>query len=69
MPAAAAASEGFKETKQRVIEQFERRFIVDALTRHRGNISKAAEEMGMYRQHLQIKLSEYGIDAASFRKS
>jgi DNA-binding NtrC family response regulator len=59
---------GFKETKQRVIEQFERRFIAEALARHRGNISKAAEEMGMYRQHLQIKLAEYDIDAASFRK-
>ena len=59
---------GFKESKQRVIEQFERRFIVEALTRHRGNISKAAEEMGMYRQHLQLKLTEYGIDAGEFRR-
>jgi hypothetical protein len=23
--------------------------------------------MGMYRQHLQIKLAEYGIDAATYR--
>ncbi len=30
--------------------------------RHHGNISKAAEEMGMYRQHLQGKLADYGID-------
>jgi DNA-binding NtrC family response regulator len=60
---------GFKESKQRVIEDFERRFISDALARHRGNISKAAEEMGMYRQHLQLKLSEYGIDASAFRRS
>jgi len=59
---------GFKESKQRVIEQFERRFIAEALARHRGNISKAAEEMGMYRQHLQVKLAEYGIDAGTFRK-
>jgi DNA-binding NtrC family response regulator len=59
---------GFKESKQRVIEQFERRFIAEALARHHGNISKAAEEMGMYRQHLQLKLSEYGIDASTFRK-
>jgi len=60
-------SGGFKESKQRVIEQFERRFIADALARHRGNISKAAEEMGMYRQHLQLKLAEYGIDASGFK--
>jgi DNA-binding NtrC family response regulator len=62
------AGAGFKESKQRVIEQFERRFIEDALARHHGNISKAAEEMGMYRQHLQTKLAEYGIDASSYRR-
>ncbi|MDG2308033.1 MAG: sigma-54 dependent transcriptional regulator [Candidatus Binatia bacterium] len=57
----------FKEAKQRVVEGFERQFIEEALDRHNGNISKAAEEMGMYRQHLQGKLSEYGIDAAVYR--
>jgi len=58
----------FRDAKQVVIEEFERQFIIAALTRHQGNISKAAEEMGMYRQHLQVKLAEYGIDAASFRQ-
>jgi DNA-binding NtrC family response regulator len=58
----------FKEAKQRVVESFERQFIVDALNRHHGNISKAAEELGMYRQHLQLKLSEYDIDAEAYRK-
>ena len=57
----------FRDAKQQVIERFERQFICDALERHRGNISKAAEEMGMYRQHLQIKLAEYGIDAGAYR--
>jgi len=57
----------FKEAKQRMIERFERQFICEALARHHGNISKAAEEMGMYRQHLQIKLAEYGIDSAQYR--
>jgi DNA-binding NtrC family response regulator len=70
-PAAPLATEppfsSFKEAKQQVIERFERQFIHDALTRHRGNISKAAEEMDMYRQHLQVKLAEYGIDAEAYR--
>ena len=57
----------FKEAKQRVIETFERQFIAEALTRHHGNISKAAEDMGMYRQHLQLKLAEYGIDPARYK--
>jgi transcriptional regulator with GAF, ATPase, and Fis domain len=58
----------FKEAKQRVVETFERQFIIDALDRHHGNISKAADELGMYRQHLQLKLSEYHIDAEAYRK-
>jgi DNA-binding NtrC family response regulator len=57
----------FKEAKQRVIETFERQFISEALARHHGNISKAAEDMGMYRQHLQLKLAEYGIDPARYK--
>jgi DNA-binding NtrC family response regulator len=70
---AAAATEpgppgSFKEAKQRVVERFERQFIEQALTRHHGNISKAAEEMGMYRQHLQLKLAEYAIDPALYRE-
>jgi DNA-binding NtrC family response regulator len=58
----------FKEAKQRLVERFERRFIEEALVRHQGNISRAAEEMGMYRQHLQLKLAEYEIDADRFRQ-
>jgi DNA-binding NtrC family response regulator len=63
---AEAAAGTFREAKQRLIERFERQFIAQALG-HRGNISKAAEEMGMYRQHLQLKLAEYGIDPALYR--
>ena len=46
----------------------ERRFLTDALARHHGNVSRAAEEMGMYRQHLQLKLVEHKIDPATFRR-
>ena len=34
-----------------------------ALRRHGGNISKAAEEVGMYRQNFQQKMRELGISA------
>jgi len=27
-----------------------------------------ADEMGMYRQHLQLKLGEYGVDPERYRK-
>ncbi len=64
---ASSLQASFKDAKQRVIERFERGYITQALTRHQGNVSKAAEDMGMYRQHLQVKLAEYGIDAEVFR--
>jgi DNA-binding NtrC family response regulator len=66
---ASDGARSFKDAKQQIIERFERDFIIAALTRHQGNISKAAEEIGMYRQHLQLKLAEYGIDAAAYRRS
>ena len=62
------AAVNFKEAKQQVIERFERQCIADALARHHGNISRAADDLGMYRQHLQLKLAEYGIEADSYRK-
>jgi DNA-binding NtrC family response regulator len=69
--AAAAASNGaasFRDAKQRVVEQFERRFLSDALARHGGNVTRAAAEIGLYRQQLQAKLAEYGIDPEQFRE-
>ena len=46
-----------------MVESFERDFLLSALRRHGGNISKAAEEIGMYRQNLQQKIRELGISA------
>jgi DNA-binding NtrC family response regulator len=51
----------FRAAKDRMVETFERQFITDALRRHGGNITKAAEEVGMYRQNFQQKMRELGI--------
>jgi DNA-binding NtrC family response regulator len=53
----------FRDAKARLVESFERAFLVEALRRHAGNISKAAEEVGMYRQNFQQKMRELGITA------
>ncbi len=53
----------FREAKERVVETFERDFLQRALRRHGGNITKAAEEVGMHRQNLQQKMRELGIIA------
>src|SRR5437870_2414880 len=67
-PAADAAAAGpppasFREAKERVVETFERDFLTQALRRHGGNITRAAEELGMHRQNLQQKMRELGITA------
>ncbi len=51
----------FRAAKERAVVRFEREFLLQALRRHDGNITKAAEEIGMYRQNLQQKMRELGI--------
>jgi DNA-binding NtrC family response regulator len=58
----------FREAKDHVVGVFEREFLVQALRRHGGNISKAAEEVGMYRQNFQQKMRELGITAEGLRE-
>jgi DNA-binding NtrC family response regulator len=55
--------QSFREAKDRVIATFERDFLLAALRRHDGNITKAADEVGMYRQNFQQKMRELGISA------
>ena len=43
-------------------EDFERRYILAALRRHRGNISRAAESLQVERSNLYRKLKSYGIE-------
>jgi len=50
------------------VEAFERDFLRQALRRHGGNITKAAEEVGMHRQNLQQKMRELGISAEDASK-
>ncbi len=68
-PSAAAAAavvpeaepRSFREAKEQMVEAFERDFLVQALRRNNGNITKAAEEIGIYRQNFQQKMRELGI--------
>jgi DNA-binding NtrC family response regulator len=53
----------FREAKDQMVVAFERDFILGALRRHGGNITKAAEDVGMYRQNFQQKMRELGITA------
>jgi Fis family transcriptional regulator, factor for inversion stimulation protein len=41
--------------------EFEKRFICYVLTHNRGNLGKAAEVLGIHRNTLSRKLTEYNI--------
>ena len=53
----------FKEAKERLIEDFEKRYILEILKRFDGNISRAAEHCGIDRRSLHRLLVKYHIDA------
>ena len=60
-----ASWENFKKLKQQVrdaaVDDLERRFLVEALRRSEGNVSKAAEEVGIQRTNFHALLRKHGI--------
>ncbi len=54
----------FREAKDKFVGDWERDFFVRALRATGGNISRAAERTGMYRQSFQQKMRELGITLA-----
>jgi DNA-binding NtrC family response regulator len=69
MPAAGVTADApgdggeikFREAKEKFVGQWERDFFINALRATGGNISRAAERAGMYRQNFQQKMRELGI--------
>jgi DNA-binding NtrC family response regulator len=57
--------EEFKRLKQQVrdsaVQQLERRFLLDVLERCEGNVSRAAEEIGIQRTNLHALLRKHGL--------
>jgi transcriptional regulator with GAF, ATPase, and Fis domain len=51
----------YAEARQRVIDEFERRYIGRKLQENDGNISRTAKELDVYRQTLQNKLKKLGL--------
>ena len=56
----------FQEAKQNYVIKLETNLITESLIRSNGNISKAADFLGMKRQYLQHKLKLLKIDARKF---
>ncbi|MFH0959323.1 MAG: sigma-54 dependent transcriptional regulator [Pseudomonadota bacterium] len=53
----------YKEAKTRALERFHSDFLRGVLSRHKGNVTRAAKECGLERQSLQQVMRRYGIKA------
>jgi DNA-binding NtrC family response regulator len=51
----------FKEAKGMLVEAFEREYLTQLLERHRGNISRAAQEAGIDRNYIHRLVKKYNI--------
>jgi DNA-binding NtrC family response regulator len=51
----------YREAKQDAVELFERTYIKHALTRHRGNITHTAREIGLSREELSRKIKKLSL--------
>jgi DNA-binding NtrC family response regulator len=57
----------YQEAKNRVLEEFNRRIVGNALIEHGGNVSRAAESLGMDRGNFQRLMRKYDIQSSEFR--
>ncbi|MDQ7065921.1 MAG: sigma 54-interacting transcriptional regulator [candidate division KSB1 bacterium] len=57
----------FREAKQRLLQEFERSFILERLADSGGNISQAARASGMDVKNFYEKMKQHRIDARAFK--
>ncbi|MFP4036347.1 MAG: sigma-54-dependent transcriptional regulator [Desulfobacteraceae bacterium] len=57
----------FHQMKHLVLEDFTKRYLREYMKQHRGNVTRAAEALGMRRTSLQRLLRRHGVDSWSFR--
>ncbi len=56
-----------REARRRVLEAFERQFVIERLRANRGNVSAAAREARVQRQSFQRLMKKYGIESRDYR--
>jgi transcriptional regulator with PAS, ATPase and Fis domain len=56
-----SADRPFKEVKNQLIREFEGEYLRDLLTRHDGNVSRAAREAGIERAYLQRLIRKHDL--------
>ncbi len=58
----------FRDAKAQTIEQFERSYLTNLLSAHRGNITWAAKQAGKDRRGFQRLLRKYSLECTVFQK-
>jgi DNA-binding NtrC family response regulator len=56
-----------KAVKTKLIEEFERAYLTEAMDRNKGNIANAARYAGKHRRAFWALLRKYNIEAEDFR--
>jgi DNA-binding NtrC family response regulator len=51
----------FKEAKERLLDAFEKSYVAQLLERAGGNVSRAADEAGIDRNHLSRLAKKHGV--------
>jgi DNA-binding NtrC family response regulator len=57
----------FREAKLRVVEQFERAYLISLLSAHKGNITQAAKQAGKERRTFARLLQKHQLEGNTFR--
>ena len=66
-PDSIAGRKSYREHKQEAIAGFERRYLTELLSQHRGNVTHAARAAGKERRELGKRLKKHGFDPGAFR--
>jgi len=64
---ASNSNVSLQQLKQDVVEQVEREYLLEKLEKHKGNVTKIAEEAQTTRRNLHRLLQRYGLDANNWR--
>jgi DNA-binding NtrC family response regulator len=56
----------FKSQKRRIVEVFERQYLIRLMGEHRGNVSRAARAAGKERRDLGKLMKRHGLDPRQF---
>jgi two-component system, NtrC family, response regulator GlrR len=65
-PVGIDVSHPYKIAKRKVVEAFDREYLVRLLAEHQGNVSRAAEAAGKERRDFGKLLKRYGLEARQF---